>query len=144
MDERVRQARRDIDQVIDQLKERSEALAEKASLRAADVNTGESGAARAEAREASSGSSRICDRAGASRLAANRHRRQRSEPVVGARCRRRTGHGGHVVDRGQQAEIDVRGKRIRANEGFARVRGSPSQTSPKVRVTVDLRPRNGC
>ena len=54
IDERLRQARRDIDAVIDQLKEKSDALAEKASLRAAGamVNTGESGAARAEARAA--------------------------------------------------------------------------------------------
>ena len=49
LDERLRQAKRDVDAVIDQLKEKSEALAEKASLRAA-INTGESGAARAEAR----------------------------------------------------------------------------------------------
>ena len=49
LDERLRQARRDIDAVIDQLKEKSDALVEKASLRAA-VNTGETGSARAGAR----------------------------------------------------------------------------------------------
>ena len=36
LDERLRQARRDVDAVIEQLKEKSEAIAEKASLRAAD------------------------------------------------------------------------------------------------------------
>ena len=48
LDERLRQARRDVDAVIDQLKEKSEAIAEKVSLRA--INTGETGSARAEAR----------------------------------------------------------------------------------------------
>ncbi len=48
LDERLRQARRDVDAVIEQLKEKSEAIAEKVSLRA--INTGETGSARAEAR----------------------------------------------------------------------------------------------
>src|SRR4029450_4440633 len=45
--ERLRQAKRDVDAVIDQLKEKSEAIAEKVSLRA--INTGETGAGRARA-----------------------------------------------------------------------------------------------
>ncbi len=49
LDERLRQARRDIDEVISELKDKSTALVEKASLRAA-LNTGESGAVRAQAR----------------------------------------------------------------------------------------------
>ncbi|MGH9387357.1 MAG: endonuclease MutS2, partial [Vicinamibacterales bacterium] len=49
LDERLRQARRDIDEVIADLKDKSSALVEKASLRAA-LNTGESGAVRADAR----------------------------------------------------------------------------------------------
>jgi DNA mismatch repair protein MutS2 len=54
VEERVRQARRDIDAVIADLKQKSDALVERASLRAAGVvvNTGESGAARADARDA--------------------------------------------------------------------------------------------
>src|SRR4029453_9979600 len=51
LDERLRQARRDIDEVISDLKDKSTALVEKASLRAA-LNTGESGAVRSEARAA--------------------------------------------------------------------------------------------
>ena len=45
IDDRLRQARRDIDSVIDQLKEKSDALIEKASLPAAGavVNTGKPG-----------------------------------------------------------------------------------------------------
>ncbi len=49
LDERLRQARRDVDAVIEQLKEKSDAIAEKASLRA-PINTGETGSARSEAR----------------------------------------------------------------------------------------------
>ena len=60
LDDRLRQARRDVDAVIEQLKEKSDALAEKASLRAA-INTGETGVgARRSARARSIASSRIC------------------------------------------------------------------------------------
>ena len=54
VDDRLRQARREIDAVIDQLRDRSNALLEQASLRAAavPVNTGQTGSARAEARAA--------------------------------------------------------------------------------------------
>ncbi|MEZ5286069.1 MAG: hypothetical protein R2712_14915 [Vicinamibacterales bacterium] len=54
VEERVRQARRDIDAVIEQLRAKSDAMLERASLRAAGglINTGEAGAARGEARAA--------------------------------------------------------------------------------------------
>ena len=58
LDERLRQARRDVDAVIDQLKEKSEAIAEKVSLRA--INTGETGSARPKRARRSIASSKIC------------------------------------------------------------------------------------
>ncbi len=50
----MRQARRDIDQVIEQLKGRSEQLLDQAAqkARASGLSTGDTGAARTEAREA--------------------------------------------------------------------------------------------
>ncbi len=48
--------------------------------------------------------------------------------------------------KGQHAEIDVRGKRMRAGVDDVRVIGAaPTATAsaPKVRVTVDLQPREG-
>ena len=149
LDERLRQAKRDVDAVIDQLKEKSEALAEKASLRAA-INTGESGAARAEAR---SQIDRIVEdlrqpsSAKGSDPSADPH--SGSDPAVGARVSAGMGLEGILVAiDGNQAEIDVRGKRMRAKVKDLRVIGSaPSEKakSPpaRVRVNVDLKPRDG-
>jgi DNA mismatch repair protein MutS2 len=154
LDERLRQARRDVDAVIDQLKEKAEALAEKASLRAA-VNTGESGAARAEAR---SQIDRIVEDL--------RHPEGTPKgvppqsqsggnpsglPELGARVSAGMGLEGTVISiEGNQAEIDVRGKRMRAKVKDLRVIGAPpspkasaGQAQSKVRVNVDLKPREG-
>ena len=49
-----------------------------------------------------------------------------------------------VSIRGQQAEVDVRGKRLRSALKDLRVlSGSQTTTAPKVRVNVDLQPRTG-
>jgi DNA mismatch repair protein MutS2 len=149
LDDRLRQARRDIDQVIDQLKEKSDALAEKASLRAAGapLNTGETGAARADARKALD---RIVedlrqpppDTAAGTTSAS-------LEPHVGARVAvGGLGMEGTVIGlSGSQAEIDVRGKRLRAKVADLRVIGPPSPEASagqgRVRVNVDLKPREG-
>jgi DNA mismatch repair protein MutS2 len=156
LDDRLRQARRDIDDVIDQLKEKSDALAEKASLRAAGVplNTGETGAVRTDARKAldriveglrhpgSGGEGRPSPdpAAGASRPAEAR------ELAVGARVSvGGLGMEGTVVGiSGSQAEIDVRGKRLRAKVKDLRViAGAPAAAPGRVRVNVDLKPREG-
>jgi DNA mismatch repair protein MutS2 len=155
IDERLRQARRDIDSVIDQLKEKSDALIEKASLRAAGamVNTGETGAARAEARAA------------IERIAENL--RNPSAAISASEPASATGSGaapslavgakvafgglgleGTVLSvSGSQVEVDVRGKRMRAKAHELRVLSSapsPRSAAPsRVRVTVDLKPREG-
>jgi DNA mismatch repair protein MutS2 len=152
IDERVRQARRDIDAVIEQLREKSNALVEKASLRAAGalVSTGESGAARAEARAAIE---RIAEslRNPAVAVAAGAEAVEPGSavPVVGARVAvGGLGLEGTVLSvSGSQIEVDVRGKRMRAKAKDVRVIGAPpAGRSPRpapVRVTVDLKPREG-
>ena len=152
LDERLRQARRDVDAVIDQLKEKSEAIAEKASLRAA-INTGETGSARAEARaEIDRIVEDLRHPAGASSAGGSKgsDRRGVSEPAV-AEVGSRVTVGGLGLEGvvlsidGNRAEIDVRGKRIHAKVKELRViAGAPSKQAPaKVRVNVDLKPREG-
>lgn len=149
LDERLSQARRDVDAVIDQLKEKSEALVEKASLRAA-INTGESGAARAEARVAID---RIVENlrhpAATADTTGTEVPALRPAVEIGARVTAGMGLEGIVVSiDGNHAEIDVRGKRMRAKVKDLRGVGSapsPRSTPPlaKVRVNVDLKPREG-
>jgi DNA mismatch repair protein MutS2 len=160
LDERLRQARRDVDAVIDQLKEKSEALVEKASLRAT-LNTGDTGSARAGARAEID---RIVEdlrhpSAVSPAAAAKAAALQTSEPEVGSRVTvGGLGLEGVVLSiDGNRAEIDVRGKRIQAKVKELRVIGPPAtkaSTSAKatadksadrgrVRVNVDLKPREG-
>ena len=151
LDERLRQARRDVDAVIDQLKEKSEALVERASLRAV-VNTGESGAAKAGARaeiDRIVEDLRHPDAKAGDRAASASDARA---PFVGAKVSLGMGLEGTVVSiEGNQAEVDVRGKRMRAKLKDMRVvggtpagGGNPSGL-PKgtVRVNLDLKPREG-
>ena len=146
LDERLRQARRDVDAVIEQLKEKSEAIAEKASLRAV-VNTGETGSARAEARAEIDRIVEDLRHPGSSPAAAAKAvALQTSEPEVGSRVTvGGLGLEGVVLSiDGNRAEIDVRGKRIQAKVKELRVINGPSSTpAAKVRVNVDLKPREG-
>lgn len=154
IDERLRQARRDIDGVIDELKEKSEALIEKASLRTAGaaVTTGETGAARAEARaaieriaEALRGPAPEGAVTGPGASGADSARPAALE--VGAKVAVGSlGLEGVVTAvSGEQVDVDVRGKRMRAKAKDLRVVGGPSSkaAAAKVRVTVDLKPREG-
>ena len=148
LDERLRQARRDVDAVIEQLKEKSEAIAEKASLRAA-INTGETGSARAGARaeidrivEDLRQPASVSTAAAAAAAAV-----ETSEPEVGSRVTvGGLGLEGVVISiDGNRVEIDVRGKRIHAKVKELRVIGGPpsKKTAAKVRVNVELKPREG-
>jgi DNA mismatch repair protein MutS2 len=144
LDERLRQARRDVDAVIDQLKEKSDALAEKASLRA-PINTGETGSARSEARAEID---RIVgDLRHPSKDAENEPKGSLpQEALVGSKVTiGGLGLEGIVIAiDGNRAEIDVRGKRIQAKVKELRVISGPSQQAPsKVRVNADLKPREG-
>jgi DNA mismatch repair protein MutS2 len=158
LDDRLRQARRDIDEVIDRLKEKSDALAEKASLRAAGVplNTGETGAVRADARKAIDQIVEGLRHPGdqpdspAPSRGPGGPTTGPAELGVGARVAvAGLGMEGTVIGlSGAQAEIDVRGKRLRARVKDLRVIAGPpspeaSAGQGRVRVNVDLKPREG-
>ncbi|HET9706327.1 MAG TPA: endonuclease MutS2 [Vicinamibacterales bacterium] len=152
LDERLRQARRDVDAVIDQLKEKSEALVEQASMRAA-INTGEAGRARAEARAEIDRIVEDLRHPSSAAAGLDRPRGlspQDSEPEVGSKVTvGGLGLEGVVISiDGNRAEIDVRGKRIQAKVKELRVIDTPQGLSPqdkagRVRVNVELRPREG-
>jgi DNA mismatch repair protein MutS2 len=148
LDDRVRQAKRDIDEVIAQLRERSDAL----------LNTGIAGAAKAEAREKIAAVIQRASEGGASAppygASAPPHPSggakapPSGEVTVGTRVAvGALGMEGTVIHvRGEQAEIDVRGKRMRAPVRELRVIGAPpsTQAAPgRVRINVDLKPRDG-
>jgi DNA mismatch repair protein MutS2 len=148
LDERLRQARRDVDAVIEQLKEKSDAITEKASLRAA-INTGETGSARAEARSAID--KIVEDLRAPAQSTKNEPKGSLPQEVeVGAKVTvGALGLEGIVLSiDGNRAEIDVRGKRIQAKVKELRVISGPPSASAqagqgRVRVNVDLKPREG-
>ena len=127
LDDRLRQARKDIDAVIAQLKEKSETLIEQAAARAqrTAISTGEAGAARVDA---STAVNRIIEglrqpAAGPAAPAEPAH------PVaIGARVTvGGLGLEGVVVALdGKNAEVDVRGKRMRAKVRDLRVLDPPA------------------
>ena len=135
LDDQLRDARRRIDEVIDELKTRAPRL----------VNTGETGAARSEARAAVD---QIVGRVGGAPEgpAAGAHIPEESvgpieegsRVVIGG-----LGMEGTVVEiRGNNAEVDVRGKRMRAKlKDLRAIGGTPSPST--VKVNVDLQPREG-
>src|SRR5262245_18472703 len=146
IDERLRDARREIDTVLDTLKSRTESLASEADRRAARlVPTGQSGAARAEARAA---------------LDAIGERFRAGEAAPAAAPEPHPGRTAAVGDRvlvgalglegvvqainDREAEVDVRGKRLRAKVDELRVLTPSAAAAPaKVRVNVELQPRDG-
>lgn len=149
LDDRLRQARQDIDDVIARLRERSDTLIEQAARGSrGGLSTGDTGAARADAAAAVD---RIVEglrqpKAGTTAPAAS------TLPLtVGARVTLGgLGLEGTVVSlSGSRAEVDVRGKRMRAKAADLRVIGPPSPPSAAsarqapVRVKVDLQPREG-
>lgn len=148
LDERLRQARRDVDAVIEQLKEKSDAIAEKASMRA-PINTGDTGSARSTARAEIDRIVEDLRHPGRSTFAPGD-----SSIAPGASADAEVGSkvtiGGLGLDGvvtsidGNRAEIDVRGKRIQAKLKELRViSGPPSAERARVRVNVDLKPREG-
>jgi DNA mismatch repair protein MutS2 len=152
IEDRLRDARREIDAVVDALKVRTDSLAADAERRAARlIPTGETGAARAEARAALDA---IAERL---RTPATEPNPARSvtpaapvnrPPAIGDRVQvGALGLEGVVQAlHDREAEVDVRGKRLRARIDELRVLVPASPTPvqpPKVRVNVDLQPREG-
>ena len=144
IEERLRDARREIDAVVDSLKTRTDALADAAKLSARLIPTGETGSARAEARAALE--------------AIGERLRAPAEPETIPDAGRAAAVGDRVLvgafglegvvqavhDR--EAEVDVRGKRLRAKVSELRVvmpASAVNASPPRVRVNVDLQPRDG-
>ena len=151
LDDHLREARLEIDTVIDGLKARAAALSEQAAvrlkggerLRAAGLNTGDTGAVKADARAALD---EIADRIkGGAAVSAPSLVTDPDAPIEpGARVTvGALGLDGVVIEvRGKHAEVDVRGKRLRAALRDLRVIGGAPAAS-QVRVNVDLQPREG-
>jgi DNA mismatch repair protein MutS2 len=151
LDDQLREGRREIDSIIEGLKARTSELSQQAARRmAASVNTGETGSARADARTALERvvgrlkSGVASPRTGASSPA--------SEPSVPIEEGTRVTVGGMGIEGvvieilGKQAEIDVKGKRLRAPVRDLRAIGKTerSEAPPaRVKVSVDLQPREG-
>jgi DNA mismatch repair protein MutS2 len=158
LDDRVRQARRDIDEVIAHLKTRAEDLIDQAlaGRRTSGVSTGDAGAARAQARAAVDRIAEALREPGGLSDSPTRAEAVQegaveapTEPAVGASVTVASlGMEGTIVSiQGSQVEIDVRGKRLRTRLKDVRVtRRAPQpahQAPAKVRVSVDLQPREG-
>jgi DNA mismatch repair protein MutS2 len=144
LDEQLREGRKEIDAVIEGLKARTTALSDQAARRAAvSISTGETGAARADARSAiEQVVGRLKKGPGSSVQAPPRTPQAPIEPgvrvTVGA-----LGLEGTVLDvHGSHAEIDMNGKRLRAALRDLRVIGGAA-SSAKVKVNIDLQPRAG-
>jgi DNA mismatch repair protein MutS2 len=151
VDEQVRVARREIDAIIEGLKTRAAELSEQAAVRlrsgdkvrAAGISTGETGAARTDARAALDGVLARLKGGGpepapsAPAPPAPRAIEPGTRVAVGA-----LGLEGVVLEvHGKHAEVDVRGKRLRAALRDLQVIGGPAAV--KVNVNVDLQPRSG-
>jgi len=150
IEERLRDARREIDEVVTALKTRTDALAAEAERRMAPrlVSTGDTGAARAEARAAIEAiGNRVRQPTPQAAETTERTTSQRA-PSVGDRVLVGAfGLEGVVQSlHDREAEVDVRGKRLRARVDELRVvtpAGAVSGQPSRVRVHVDLQPREG-
>jgi DNA mismatch repair protein MutS2 len=152
VDEQVREARREIDAVMEGLKQRAAELSEQAAVRlrsgekvrAAGISTGETGALRGDARAAIDS---IVDRLNASASSPATSPAPPAPPAQIGEGTRVTvgalGLEGTVLEvHGKHAEVDVRGKRLRAAlRDLRAIGGAPPQA--RVSVNVDLQPREG-
>jgi DNA mismatch repair protein MutS2 len=150
LDDQLREGRREIDGIIEGLKAKTSELSQQAARRvAASVNTGETGSARADARAALE---RVVGRLKSGAEPRTATAAAASEPAVPIEEGTRVTVGamgieGVVIEiHGKQAEIDVKGKRLRAPLRDLRAIGKTerAESQPaRVRVNVDLQPREG-
>ena len=146
LDDRLREARTEIDRIVEDLKRRSVELsaqaAERATRQAVPLSTGELGAVRAGAAAALEEVSRRRQGQEDAPRVADPHEDQ---PAVGDRVAVVSlGLEGTVaLIHDGEAEIDVQGKRVRTRLRELRVtaRSSPESRAPRASVTVQLQPR---
>ena len=149
VDDHLREARREIDAVIEGLKTKAAALSEQAAvrlksgerLRAAGLSTGDMGAVKADARAALD---QIADRVKGVDSSLPPAPAPSGPIEIGSRVTvGALGLEGVVIElHGKHAEVDVRGKRLRAAlRDLRMIEGSAA--APRVNVTVDLQPRQG-
>ena len=142
VDERVREARKEIDAVVDALKVHTAALKTQAGQRITPaLSTGEAGQVRAEARAAID---ELAARVkGGAKSAGSAPKPEPTGPlVVGARVATTLGFEGVVVSiSNNQVDVDAHGKRMRVTKKELRVIGGPVAPSGKVALRVDLQPR---
>ncbi len=149
IEERLRDARREIDDVVNALKTRTDALAAEAERRMAPrlVSTGDTGTARADARAAIEAIGNRLRSPAQPAVETDRNRSNRA-PSVGDRVLVGAFGVEGVVQslHDREAEVDVRGKRLRARVDELRVvaPAAPVGAQPsRVRVNVELQPREG-
>jgi DNA mismatch repair protein MutS2 len=147
LDDQVREARKEIDAIVEGLKAKATVLRDKSGQRTASaISTGVAGAARAEARDAIDAAiGKARDGAGAlpAPEPAADSATQFGELQVGSRVEVAPfGLTGVVLElHVKHADIDMNGKRLRASLGDLRVIGGPARAA--VRVNVELQPREG-
>jgi len=148
IDDRVREARREIDAVVDDLKKRTSVLAERVARQPGvpRLTTGDAGAARLQAQAAiDEAVGRV--KSGLDAPAVAPEPVQARPALVGDRVAVGAFGLEGVVKTitGGVAEVDVRGKRMRAPAAELKVLGGAPRTSEKttVRVNVNLAPRDG-
>jgi DNA mismatch repair protein MutS2 len=145
LDDQLREARKEIDTIIEGLKAKATVLRDKSGQRSAPaVSTGDAGSARADARAAIDAAlSRVKEGAG-SLPAAPEPAAPAGELQIGSRVAVAPfGLEGVVLElHGKHAEVDMNGKRLRAPRANLQVVGGPARKA-SVRVNVDLQPRTG-
>jgi DNA mismatch repair protein MutS2 len=151
IDERLRDARREIDAVVASLKARTDALVTDASRGARLVTTGDTGAARADARTALDAIGERVRRGEPASPSSQPAAASPGQPSRAAAVGDRVLVGAFGLEgivkgvSGREAEVDVRGKRLRTRLDELRVVGGPAQAQKpaQVRVNVELQPREG-
>ena len=149
VDRRIREAKREIDAVMSDLRARSEALAREAARRPAPLgpprlSTGQQGEARRQARDALAA---IADRLGPPAEGSTApvvESPPGKQPAIGDLVDiRPLGLRGRLRDmRGQEAEVEAEGKRLRVDLSTLRVvAGGGTADRGTVDVTVRLQPR---
>ena len=152
LDQKVRDARREIDQVIDDLKKKAQEMAAQAERQVARrgpggqaISTGDAGAARLEARQAVDAAAARFHGGEAPRAEAPGQAEWR--PAAGDRVAvAGLGLEGTLVAlHGDDAEVDMQGKRLRARVADLRLVARPGAASTpasgRVNVNVQLGPR---